>query len=624
MRIRISNTYYPMSVEESEMLDLKPERQPEPPTKTPQVPFVPQQIEKPPTEDVPAAPLAGKFGWTSNEETFRPLPFVTRDSERFIAKKICETDWFLCPNAITTSEEYFRVYKMTSSEATTYNEVNISHCDRGLVGNYFFLPGDILFNLEDIKKFLRFLAVFKHIVKYKNFGNDMFGFVKINKENYTVPFVWSEGRQLMPTFYFDGVDEILKDKCICITDKWMRLYLRVCFILQKVRPELYNLKSIRVIDAMDIKPLFAPDTNFTLSWPEDGYKYENFLTIIERNDPSPEAMLAAMHGVTGPLQSPPINQNPKQNRPDLIPAASPMNEILQSPPMNQNRPDLISRTPATSQNSNIYNFSAITQLYQRPANDNVCSNPFCKECSFNNIAVYKKRRRKSKNESVLPTVVPQQMPTSSSTNRLSNVPYASPQSASSPEMQFPSPIISGASTGTVSGDLQINTNPQTDLWSQPVRSDPRTTFSQNNEPYRRQPQDQQRSRLPALYSYQQQFLAFQQQANNINNRVAPSVNTPLPQTSYSAGYNNGTPANMQNVIGSSAGYNNNRIVSSSNQNMFVTPTSYNNVSENTHLAQSVIVNSAGYYMSVDNQVYLPGSVTSSRTTVSSNGIETLL
>ncbi|CAH0563734.1 unnamed protein product [Brassicogethes aeneus] len=247
---------------------------------------------------------AGKFGWEYIDTCcIYPIPFVYRNGRKF-----CSAAMFSIKilsnfeNALNNEvHSCFKVlsYPMTQAEAKLFDEINNFHCN-GYMGAYSFTPNDIMLTLEDVKELFGFVQVcYNVLVKNQTNcnGTGKVGFVKIGDIS-MVPYV-NPGCYVttcyVPLFYFEGENECLSSKSV-VAHTWNLAYLKFCFKLQGIRPQLYEGNTCKVVKLCELQKYFPASTSFRFDWPK--YDAKKFLNPPKDKKENPVILNHQMAQVT--------------------------------------------------------------------------------------------------------------------------------------------------------------------------------------------------------------------------------------------------------------------------------------------------------------------------------------
>ncbi|XP_030758680.1 putative uncharacterized protein DDB_G0282133 isoform X1 [Sitophilus oryzae] len=214
-------------------------------------------------------PSMAKFGWHKLESG--PLvQYINRGNEKYVASSLLDTK-VTPPEIFDFSIDVFNclppcAFTMTADEAAAFNYIDVRHCDRQLMGNHTLAEGDPMMRLEDVDKVISFYRSCSLLVIKRQRVNPHFGFIRIAGEQ-LVPFIRQDEVKLVPMFYFDGQSEFLEERSVEVRDDWMLAGFRFCCLLQKIRKELYNGVSVKMVDLEHVKTLFPAETTFEIDFP---------------------------------------------------------------------------------------------------------------------------------------------------------------------------------------------------------------------------------------------------------------------------------------------------------------------------------------------------------------------
>ncbi|XP_066262601.1 uncharacterized protein [Euwallacea similis] len=450
----------------------------------------------PPPPEILEEITTANFGWEEIQGQ-EPLPYIIRDSGNFVAfssfirKLLPDVFRYLNSKTLTDLVQEDLV-GMTVREAHSFNVINREHCEGKLVGaKYCFQPEENMISLGDFKVCLEFFQTCYALVRFQKVQNELFGFLQISGGT-SVPFVHSEGQRLTPLFYFDGQYDCLNSTLMDLKDKWKMRYLKFCCISQAIRKELYDYSSLKVAD-VDCLMALLPGETVTLHWPED-FNRQDIL--------SPEVNIAALHGAPlspGLLTPSPVNLVKKRVRdwgleqttankrahsiptPDFFTTAKRPTTRESGRGSAQVLPGGAIITPCTVNEKETaqatFETSRTEQLsvYAGPFHPQVAASEVAVErlpdalkairrhgCSVSTVNAYPLLQNRNITNSPYAQENVRNMTSNLLVGRaiqpqdvITNVPYASPRAAKSPEFQMLSPRMHGAAgTGNVTSPVQ--------------------------------------------------------------------------------------------------------------------------------------------------------------------------
>jgi len=214
----------------------------------------------------------GRFGWTELDKQYVPYIFrygtIKYLSVRIVEKKILTRLLQLLPPEVKSCTSISSYY-LTEPEAKLLNEINIFHTNKNEFGKEKFTTKDLLVSLEDVQEFFNFLELcHKKVVLKKSTSSDRCGFLRIDGES-VVPFTIRNNLKFVPLFYFEGETADLKLTSQEIAG-WDLAYIKFCCKVQKIRNELFDKETCKIVNLEEIKSHFSEETTYEDYWPAKG------------------------------------------------------------------------------------------------------------------------------------------------------------------------------------------------------------------------------------------------------------------------------------------------------------------------------------------------------------------
>jgi len=234
----------------------------------------------------------GRFGWYEFEKCFVPYIFRSEQKEKYVCLRMLESKLLskftnVLPqeiNQVAVSglklDGNFQTFSVTQSEARLLNEVNHKHCDSGF-GRVTFTKKDFVIRLEDAKEIHAFFQTcYKKTVLKISTRMDRCGFYRIDGKR-TIPFTRCQTTKTryIPLFYFQGGVERMKSNQIITLKGWDVAYLKLCCVVQGVKPDLFAEEALKVAKFEDIGSYLPEFTVFEEYWP--GPNIESWEKVAE-------------------------------------------------------------------------------------------------------------------------------------------------------------------------------------------------------------------------------------------------------------------------------------------------------------------------------------------------------